>query len=114
MLIENLKDYDVVELVKDDEMARLMAKCVMSWKFVLSFNVVVFGIFCYVFLLSSSLSLYIYIWKLCDYKVYVFSLQDMDPIIIVFLQICQIGIVSKLGNVVLKVSTLLTFCPWNF
>jgi hypothetical protein len=49
-----------VELVKDDEMARLMAKCVMSWKFVLSFNVVVFGIFCYVFLLSSSLYIYIY------------------------------------------------------
>jgi hypothetical protein len=30
MLIENLKDYDLVELVKDDEMARLMAKCVVS------------------------------------------------------------------------------------
>ncbi len=41
MLIENLKDYDLVELVKDDDMARLMAKCVMSWKFVLSFNIVV-------------------------------------------------------------------------
>ncbi len=58
MLIENLKDYDLVELVKDDEMARLMAKCVMSWKFVLSFNIVVFGISCYVFLLSSSIYKY--------------------------------------------------------
>ncbi len=67
MLMENLKDYDLVELVKDDEMARLMAKCVMSWKFVLPFNIVVFGISCHVFLLSSSI--YIYIWKLCDYKV---------------------------------------------
>jgi hypothetical protein len=47
-----------VELVKDDEMARLMAKCVMSWKFVLSFNIVVFGISCYVFLLSSSIYKY--------------------------------------------------------
>lgn len=112
MLIENLKDYDLVELVKDDEMARLMAKCVVSWNFVLSFNIVVFGISCYVFLLSSSI--YIYIWKLCDYKVYVFSLQDMDTIIIVFSRICQIGIVSKLGNGFLKFSTLSTFCPWNF
>jgi CRISPR/Cas system CMR-associated protein Cmr1 (group 7 of RAMP superfamily) len=30
MLIENLKDYDLVELVKDDEMARLMAKYVLK------------------------------------------------------------------------------------
>jgi hypothetical protein len=27
MLIENLKDYDLVELVKDDEVARLSVLC---------------------------------------------------------------------------------------
>lgn len=60
MLIENLKDYDLVELVKDYEMASVMAKCVMSWKFVLSFNIVVFGISCYVFLLWSYIYIYTY------------------------------------------------------
>jgi hypothetical protein len=48
------------------------------------------------------------------FKWSLFSLQVMDTITIVFSQICQIGIVSKLGNVVFKFSTLSTFCPWNF